>query len=110
MTHGTRATYQRFACRCTPCRAAEAAYRHALRLQHVKGQLPMGSRIDAAQVKQMVRGMLIEGFTFAEMARRLGLKGQRLRLHTDKVTLRNYLRIRRLYRRTVSETGNAASR
>jgi chorismate-pyruvate lyase len=103
VTHGTRATYKRFHCRCLPCKAAEAAYRQALRRLQAQGTRPLGSLIDAATTRQLVKGMRIEGFTFAEIARRLGVKCQRFRLYTDQVTQRKYLQVRRLYRQQVAD-------
>lgn len=95
--HGTRACYQRAGCHCTPCRAAEAAYRAALRRLQATGKRPLGSLMDAATVRALVKGMRIEKFTFAEIARRLGVKCQRFQLQ-DRVTIRRYLAVRRVYR------------
>ncbi len=61
--------------------------------------------MDAATTKALVRGMLIEHFTFAEIARRLGVRCERVTLHTDKVTIRRYLAVRRLARRSLSDGG-----
>lgn len=103
MTHGTRQTYQYGPCRCVPCRAANAAYQQALYQLRAKGQRPFGSLIDTEQVQRLVDGMLIEHFTFTEIARRIGLKCQRFRLYSDKVTIRKYLQVRRLYQQTMTE-------
>lgn len=103
LAHGTRACYRRRGCGCLPCRAAEAQYRAALRKRHVHGKRPLGSLIDAGTTRRLVRGMRIEGFTFLEMARRLGLRYDCFRLHRDRVTIRKYLEVRRLYRQHLAE-------
>lgn len=97
LTHGHRTTYQD-GCRCVPCKAANAQYQRALYALRQQGKAPMGSFVDAGTVRKLVKGMLIEGFTFAEIARRLGVKCERFRVCTDKVTVRKFLQVRRLYR------------
>lgn len=57
--------------------------------------------MDAATTRALVRGMLIEGFTFAELARRLGITCERFQVHSDQVTVRTYLAVRALYRRVM---------
>ena len=106
MTHGTRATYQRDACRCLPCKAANASYQATLRRLKLRGQQPLGSLISTAHVQALVDGMLIEHFTFAEIARRIGLRCQRFRLQTDRVTVRRYLQLRRVYRQAMQDHGS----
>jgi hypothetical protein len=44
-----------------------------------------------------------EGLTLTEIARRLGIKSLRLNLHPDKVTARNFLKVRALYRALMLE-------
>ena len=74
-----------------------------MRRLKLKGLRPLGSLVSTAHVQALVDGMLIEHFTFAEIARRIGLKCQRFRLHTDRVTLKKYLQVRRLYRQAMGE-------
>ena len=102
MTHGTRACYQH-GCRQTPCRAAEAAYRHALRLQHVKGQAPLGSLIAAATAEKMVKGLLVEHLSLKDLGQRLGLKYPGFRFYSDRMTLARFQRLRRFYRAIMAE-------
>jgi hypothetical protein len=46
----------------------------------------------------MIRALQVEGFTGAELARRLGLQTPRLQLHTETITRRNLLKVHRVYR------------
>lgn len=59
--------------------------------------------IDATALHKIVKALLIEDFTYAELARRLHLKCERFRLHTDQVTIGRYRRVRRLYQRLMLE-------
>lgn len=102
--HGTRQTYQA-GCHCCPCRAANAAYIAQLRRQHATGHTPLGAHVSGVEVRRRIQQLLIERFTRAEIARRLGLKRGRLELHTDRVTLRNVLKVRRLYRLAMGGEG-----
>lgn len=95
-SHGTRARYRK-ECRCCQCRAAEAAYRAALRLLRMHGKTPLGSHVSAIEAQRRIKQLLIERFTKAEIARRLGLKQGRLKVH-DRMTLRKLLKLRRLQR------------
>jgi hypothetical protein len=103
-SHGTRARYQA-GCRERCCRAAEAQYRAHLRTQHAKGLIPLGAKISATEAHRRIKQLLVERFSRAEIARRLGLKQPKLRLHTDFITVRNVLKIRRLYRLTMLTEG-----
>lgn len=104
MIHGTRKQYQA-GCRCCPCKAAEARYRASLRLIHARGRIPLGAHVSAAETWRLIEKLLIERFTRAEIARQLGLKRGRLELHTDVVTFRNQLSVRRFYRQRVLGEG-----
>lgn len=97
MQHGTRPDYQK-GCRCTPCRAAEAAYRHQLRAKHLKGLPVLGQLVSASEAWARIRILKQEGFVPAQITgwrdpRHLPLRsftpGQRVRLST-------LLRLRRL--------------
>src|SRR4051812_26602738 len=70
--HGTRAKYQA-GCPCSPCKRAEAAYRAALRRQHLEGKKPLGTLVSAKQIHKHIKSLRVEGFSLAEIARRLGL-------------------------------------
>lgn len=101
-TCGTRVAYRR-GCRCMPCRAAEAAYRRDLRLLHARGIHSWGMRLDAAEARQMLRAFRTEGQSRRETARRLGyLNPGPYRLYTQ-ITVRRFLKLRRLYRLTMAE-------
>jgi hypothetical protein len=95
--HGTRAMYQA-GCICTPCRAAEANYRSELRRRHLEGKPILGAHVSASLAWRMIRALQVEGFTGAELARRLGLQTPRLQLHTETITRRNLLKVHRVYR------------
>lgn len=101
MTHGTRRAYQR-GCDCLPCKAANASYMAQVRRQHAKGQTPLGAHVSAVETRQLINRMLLERFTRGQIARLLGLKRPRLELHTDVITFRNALKVRRLYRLRVN--------
>jgi hypothetical protein len=105
--HGTRRQYQRARCRCTPCKAAEAAYRARLRARHARGQPILGSHASASTTWRLLRSLRIEGFTKAEIARRLGLRRPRLSVHPERVTLRTVLRVQWLYRTVMSEPSDS---
>lgn len=104
--HGSRTTYQRHACRCLPCKAANAAYGKAYYRSKAQGKQPLGALVDAKITWKQIKALRIEGFSYAEIARRLGLRWPVLQLHTDQVTLRNYLKIRRLYRQIHDDSPN----
>lgn len=97
MTHGTRRCYQA-GCRLLLCKAAEAQYRAALRRLRAHGKTPLGAYVSGKEAQRRIAQLLIERFTKAEIARRLGLKTTKLQLHTEVITVRNLLKVRRLYR------------
>lgn len=98
--HGTRRCYQR-SCRCLLCTAANTHYgQHHRRLQ-AYGHPPLGRRIPATATTRRLRSLLTDGVSRADIARALGLRWPRLQLHTGRggwVTLRNALKVARLYR------------
>lgn len=98
MIHGTRGTYQRVGCRCTPCKAAEASYRAELRRRHAQGRPILGSPVDASQAIKMVKAMAVEGLTERELAWHLGLKEARVRWQTTRIRVRSLLKLHRVYR------------
>ena len=101
-SHGTRGAYQR-GCRCRPCRAAEARYRSTLRATHRKGLTPLGSLVSAKAARKKVNALLIERFTRAEIARRLGLRSAKLRLSPDAITARKAIQIHKLHAAVMAE-------
>lgn len=100
--HGTRARYQG-GCACVPCKAAEAAYRASLRQLRAKGKPLWGSHVQAGPMWRQIKSLRIEGVSYGEMARRLGLQYPQIRLHHERVTLKSLLKVRALYRRIMDE-------
>lgn len=111
--HGTRRKYQS-GCDCRPCRCAEAAYRSALRRARLEGKQPLGVKVSARSMWRLIESLRIEGYTYAAIARKLGLQSPQIQLHTDTVTLRNLLKVRALYRAImldgIEEGGTRAAR
>lgn len=100
MTHGTRASYQRGSCRCLICKAANAQYSlryYRLRAAGHPRLVPAGLTV------KRLKALRAEGLSYAEIARRFGLKCQRLHLHSGNVAVYNYLRVRRLYQSIMAE-------
>ena len=102
MTHGTRPTY-RTGCRCTPCRAANAAYWRAWHAAHHTGRPRLGARVSAVEAQRLIRLLLIE-WRAQRGAKGLLSAARGLRRHLarlrqqDRVTLRTELKIRQFYR------------
>lgn len=69
-----------------------------LRRLHVHGKAPLGSHISATETHRLIARLLVERFTRGQIAKELGLKRPILELHTGAITVRNALKIRRLYR------------
>lgn len=95
--HGTRKTYQQ-GCTCRPCRSAEAQYRQALRTLKAHGKQPLGSLVAANLTWRQIEALRIEGFSYPEIAQRIGLRWPQLRLHPEVIRLKSALKIQRLYR------------
>lgn len=85
--HGSRRRY-RHGCRCLLCRAAEAAYRAQYRAAAVRGLVPLGRREPAGRTWLQVHQLRVEGFSRADLARRLGLRRATLVPHDGRVTVR----------------------
>jgi len=83
--HGTRACYQQQACRCTPCRAANATYQADLRKLKAQGKQPAGATIRAVLLWQVIRRLKKEHLTQRELAQRLGFKAPQLQFSRTKV-------------------------
>ena len=69
--HGKRSTYTTHKCRCFPCRLANARY-HRPRVMLIRRGEWEGLR-SPERAKRMMKGLLREGFTKAEIAKRMGL-------------------------------------
>lgn len=105
--HGTRMQYKR-GCRCRQCRQGNATYELHRRQQRAKGKMALGGRIAAQRTWKLIRQMVPEFGSQAEIARCLGLKKPELQLHTAFVTVRTALRVLRLYRLTMVENPDGA--
>ncbi len=95
--HGTRRRYQA-GCSCLPCCSANAAYSAALRRARLTGKQPLGVKVPARSMWRLIDSLRIEGYSYAEIARRLGLPSPRIRLYSERVTLKHLLAVRALYR------------
>lgn len=62
-----------------------------------------GALIPAAHTHALIQRLLEEGFTRAELARRLGYRSPKLQLNTPKVTAKNAARVERFYRLVMLE-------
>lgn len=100
--HGQRRTY-RCGCRCTLCRAANAA-RSARQYRAAKIDAPMlGARVPAARTHILMRVLRCEGFTHGDVAKLLGWHGNYARIyHARTVTLRTQRQIERLIQERVA--------
>lgn len=99
LIHGTRRLYK-LGCRCTACRASNATYWAQWHQQRARGKPPLGSLVNAKQAGAHVRQLLCDGFTKAELARRMGLrKPYDLKLSaTTQIRLRTALKVQRVWR------------
>lgn len=94
--HGTRARYQR-GCTCTPCKAAEAAYRANLRVKHLKGLPVLGVLVSPVEARRRVRQLTGEGYTKARVAAMAGWQNGHLQFGAhERIRLATLLRIRRV--------------
>jgi hypothetical protein len=103
-THGTRRRYQRLACRCTPCRAANAAYWSTWHAQRHKGLTPLKACVSAVEAQRLIRLILKERYRLMALAQSLGVHHGLARLRGQRrVTLKTLLKVRRFYRLHVAE-------
>lgn len=65
-------------------------------LQVTKEALADGALVSAGRTWRRINGLLEEGFTRAELARRLGYKSPALQFRRGRITARNALRVQRL--------------
>jgi hypothetical protein len=100
MIHGSRSTYQLHACRCTPCRAANARYIADLRDRHRRGLPILGSMVNSWRMRQMLQRLVQqEGYTKPELEQALGWQGNYAKFYAARrVTLRIAVRVRKYYR------------
>lgn len=96
--HGTRTCYKA-GCRELRCRAANAAYHAARRRQRAHGRQGLGSLVPAGMTWRRIHALQGEGYTLSQIAQMLGLQTLQVRLHTDRVTLKSFMKVRALYRR-----------
>lgn len=110
LEHGTRTTYQRQHCRCTPCKAAEAAYRSNLRLRKAKGQPILGALVSAVEARRRVRQLKLEEYPIARVERMGGWSPRTLQLdRQEQIRLSTLVRIRRVASFAMLEGADSAS-
>lgn len=99
LAHGTRARYKS-GCRCTRCRAANAAYWRRWHIQTRAGRPLLGARVSAVEAHRLIKIMRAEWIEKRRLAAALGISPKNLaRLsHQRTISLRMWLKIRRLYR------------
>ncbi|HXG71317.1 MAG TPA: hypothetical protein VNJ04_11995 [Gemmatimonadaceae bacterium] len=69
----------------------------------IRPSLAHGQRVNGYRTRHLLRALKGEWFTARAIACRLGLRGNRLRLHHPRVTVRNALKVRQLYQQVVAE-------
>ena len=109
--HGTRARYKTH-CPCTPCRAAEAAYRAQLRRLRVHGRQPLGILVSAAATWRQLRALESEGISRRMIADTLGLARPRIDWACGpgaRMRLRTVLRVRAIWRRWCDDEPDAVA-
>lgn len=95
---GSRASYQA-GCRCLPCRAASAAYMTRYRGARARGRRLLGQLVDATPTMWRLRRLVRAGLTYADIARRLGLRTAALHFaRRQRVRLSTACRVHRLAR------------
>lgn len=94
--HGERRTYQA-GCSCTPCKAAEAAYRADLRKRHLKGLPILGALVSAVETRRQLRLLITEYETEDALAQRFGLHDPRVRVGRHVVRVATALKVQRRY-------------
>lgn len=118
--HGTRLRYIA-GCKCTPCRRANSDYERQRRAARAAGDWNGLVPADRARTERkilavtrdmasdralvapgrtfrLIDQLLEEGFTKAELARRLGYRHGALQFRRHRMTARNVARIERLHR------------
>ncbi len=108
-SHGTRASYQH-GCRCTPCRAANAAYMSDLRTRRAKGVPILGALISAAEAWRGIRQLRGEDFPHQRITGRRADRHPFIRTYAPdlRIRLRTAVRIAELRRfHWLDETGDA---
>jgi hypothetical protein len=104
--HGTYRSYIKDGCRCDACTEANRVYIRRYRTAYRQQRPPLGARVSAAQAWRIIRRFQQEQYTKAQIARLLGLQHRqgRLKLRTERVTLRTYLRLKLIARRYLQES------
>lgn len=94
--HGTRARYQA-GCACTPCKAAEAAYRSDLRKKHLKGLPILGLLVSPVEARRRLRQLKLEEYPVARVERMGGWGPRTLQLDRQQlIRLSTLIRMRRV--------------
>lgn len=106
LDHGTRARYQA-GCACPCCLRAEATYRADLRRRKAKGLPILGATMSAAEAWKRIRQLKADGVERNDIAQRLGWKKLRRVGHTDRMRVRNVLKLHRLVRHLLAEGPDA---
>ena len=106
--HGTRACYQQSGCRCTPCRAANAAYEAQRAADKAAGKIRLGMIVNGAEAMKRIKQLKAEKISGRALNRLHGLKNHAFVLHDGGITLRKLYRIRRTYRLFMLENRDAA--
>lgn len=104
--HGTRARYQ-LGCPCVCCLRAEAQYRADLRRRKAKGLPILGATMSGAAAWKRIEQLKTDGLTRPAIATRLGWKKLRRVGHTDRMRVRNVLKLHRLVRQFLAEGPDA---
>lgn len=95
--HGERRMY-RSGCHCTPCRAAEAAYRANLRSRHARGRPILGAHVAAGDTWHLLRQLKPEFGSYGAIALLLGYGYPMLQFGRHAITERTRRKIARLCR------------
>jgi hypothetical protein len=117
MIHGSRSTYQLHACRCTPCRAANASYEASYRRCRRLGLPLPGSFVPAPEIWRQLRLLVTEYSAKvrmekgekvayggqAELARRLGFRDRHLQFSRRMIRRETAAKISRIYQLDILE-------
>lgn len=98
--HGDRRGYWN-GCRCTPCRAANAAYQATYQHRRRHGFPILGALVNAVETWRQLRLLTKEYDTEAALAERLGIRSGRLRYGRRTIRLSTARRIRQQYQRDI---------
>lgn len=100
--HGTRASYKA-GCHCLQCRRGNASYQTSIRQAKARGRRLPGQHVPAGRTWRRIRLLRIEGFSLAELARRLGLQRPQLQFDTERVRVSTEQRVEAFYAAVMAE-------